>query len=99
MNYKKLIECGKYNEDELTDDQRSFIDGMKFVKDDLIKVFLGWYVDDNTSSIREQIENEVVHEALESFAEWLDDEISGHIVNFADHNIDDEDESDDDADE
>lgn len=86
MDFTRLVESGEYSEELLTDSNRRFIEGMKYVlkKLDIIgDIVIENYTDNNGSTL-DRMRTEIMAETVDGIKEVLEREINEAIVSLID---------------
>ena len=91
VDFQHLIETGEYKESDLKPEQKAFLDGMKYVKDELIDSYAAMELDmdeaDEDFTILEKIECEIGEKVLFHLKDWIECTCAEYIVCSVDNNF------------
>ena len=91
MDYTYIVETNEaYNEKNLKEKDKKFIEGMRYVLSNVVDFFLDNYIRKDSKSLCDKLKYEIVSEAIEELEDYIDAEICASIVSIIDGYGDDE---------
>ena len=84
MDFKRLVDDGKYKKEDCSPIHQAFIDGMEYAREEILNELCDCEPEDDTSTL-EKIALELKAEVIKNLGELLEHSIAEKIVIFTDN--------------